>query len=65
MMEQNEVREQFKKVITDCGVRAKFIAKKLGWDYFNMIKFKNGQYDYPSDRLKEFKSFLDKYDSSY
>jgi hypothetical protein len=59
-MNQDQVRNKLKMVMKECGVRANFIAKKIGYDYYNLIKFKNGQYIYDSTKLEHLDNFLNK-----
>lgn len=60
-MEQDVVREKLKMVSVNFGIKIKFLAKKLDWDYPTMIKFKNGQADYSSHRLNELNELLNTY----
>lgn len=61
MISPNEVREKLNIVISEFGIKVNFIARKLGWDYYTMIKFKNNQYNYIPIRLEKLSAFLDSY----
>ncbi|PFK77403.1 hypothetical protein COJ21_09790 [Priestia megaterium] len=58
---EDKVRDKLRKLIDEYGVRVKFIATKLKWDYPTMIKFKNGQDNYSKRRLEQLNKFLDSY----
>lgn len=61
-MNQDQVRKKLKMVMDECGIRANFISKKIGFDYYNLIKFKNGQYSYDSTKLEHLHNFLNQYE---
>jgi hypothetical protein len=61
MNKQDAVRKKLIKAVEEHGIVVKFIARKLGWDYPTMIKFKNGQDTYSQERIEAFDNFLSRY----
>lgn len=61
MSEQNVYRKELQQVIEDYGIKLKWIAEKLGWEYTNLTKFKNGQVNLSKKRIEELKKFLSRY----
>lgn len=59
---KQSVRERLIQVVEEQGIKVNFIAKKLGWDYPHMIRFKNEQANYSPDRLQTLSEFLSKYE---
>lgn len=55
------VRKKLIQVLDNYGVKLVFIARQLGWNYENLISFKNGNRPYGTKRLKELMEFLNKY----
>ena len=61
-MTQNDIaRKHLIKVLDKYGIKLKHIATELGWNYVNMVKFKNGNMEYSLEKLRELDNFLSKY----
>lgn len=54
----NIVREKLIQVLKDNGMKLKFIANKLGWNYQNLVNFKNGRFSYSDSRLQQLNTYL-------
>ena len=54
-------RKELNEFLDATGVQAKFLAKKLGWDYSNFIKFRKGQENYSVKRSTQLHNFLTEY----
>jgi hypothetical protein len=59
-MEANQIRSKLIEVLSDNGIKLNFIAKKLNWNYQNLVNFKNGKRDYSDSRLEELDNFINK-----
>lgn len=57
-MEANQIRSKLIEVLNENGIKLKFIAKKLNWNYQNLVNFKNGKLNYSDFRLNELNKFL-------
>ncbi len=58
---ENQVRNKLINVLEDHGVKLTFIAKKLGWNYKNLISWKNCNREYSIKRLRKLDEFLGRY----
>lgn len=54
-------RTELNNFLEATGIPAKLLAKKLGWDYSNFIKFKKGQENYSVKRATQLHNFLMEY----
>jgi hypothetical protein len=59
-MEANQIRRKLIEVLNERGIKLKFIAKKLNWNYQNLVNFKNGKLNYSDSRLEELDNFINK-----
>jgi len=58
---ENQVRSKLISVLEDHGIKLNFIAKKLGWNYKNMVSWKNNNREYSIKRLRKLDEFLGRY----
>jgi hypothetical protein len=58
MYSESEVRTKLINVLKQNGIKLKFIATKLKWNYQNLVAFKNGKRKYSELRLKQLDDFL-------
>ena len=54
-------RTELNNFLEATGIPAKLLAKKLGWDYSNFIKFRKGQENYSVKRATQLHNFLTDY----
>jgi hypothetical protein len=59
MYSESEVRNKLITVLEHNGIKLKFIAAKLKWNYQNLVAFKNGKRKYSELRLKQLNDILE------
>lgn len=62
MITNTEVREKLNTVLKEQGIKMVFMAKQLGWNYENLVAFKNGKREYSEKRLKKLDIYLNRFD---
>jgi hypothetical protein len=60
-MKANEVRSRLIRVLKENGIKLNFLAKQLGWNYRNLVSFKNNKLEYSQERLNQLNGYLNKY----
>ncbi|PEL13773.1 hypothetical protein [Bacillus sp. AFS017336] len=53
-----EVRVLLIHILETKGIKLKFIADKLGWNYKNLVSWKNNNRKYSLDKIKELEALL-------
>ena len=61
-MVQNEItRKHLIDALEKYGIKLKHIANELGWNYVNLVKFKNGNFSYSMDKLRLLDNYLKRF----
>jgi hypothetical protein len=61
MQENMKVRKLFEEFINSRGVKVKWVAEQLNFNYSNLVQWRKGNREYSDERCKILKIFLEKY----